>query len=89
MPCPVIWWNAHVESCQEDIKVDPVLPTAATSCSLKEEQTVPLAEYTGIYRQEEWVLIQQKDPDLMQVQRSLFRHCKPYSCECQRLSDTA
>lgn len=74
---------------QEDIKVAPVLPTAAISCSLKEQgpvlQNAPCEIYTG----EKWPQIQQKDYDLMKVQCFLSLRCKLSFRVCQKLSNTA
>lgn len=64
----------------------PSVPTAATSCSLKEQGEVPQVESTEIYSQEEWALIHQKDPALMQVQRFLSR-CS--SLKYHKVSNTA
>lgn len=73
-----------IDSRQEDVEAAPVLPEAASSCSLKKQAATPQVKPTKI----KWALIQQKDPNLMQVQLYLSWRYKPSSRECQRLSNT-
>lgn len=80
--CLVECTGEDEDSCQKDVKVAPVLPTATTSCFLKEQGSAPEAEPTKIYSLEEWALIQQKEPNLLQC--FLSWQCKPSSRECQR-----
>lgn len=54
----------------ENMEVAPVLPVAASPCSLKRQAAAPQVETTEIHIQKEWALIQQKDPELMHCNTS-------------------
>lgn len=68
-----------VDSNQEDIEVTPVLHMLAALLTIKEQASDPQTEADKLYGREEWALIQQKVPDLMQVQCYLSRKHKPTS----------
>lgn len=85
---PVEHPGKNVNLRQEDIELAPILPAAASSCFLKGQAEVPLAGPAEIHNQEEWALIQQKNPDFMQLQCCLTQRNKMYFQECQTLSKT-
>lgn len=66
-----------VDSNTEHIEVVPVLPMPATSCTIGEQDRDPPTKAANLYSLEEWVLIQQKDSDLIQIQHYLMSEVVP------------
>lgn len=70
-PCPVSRWSAREKTwiSLEDIAVVAVLLAPTALCAIGKSSPDPQVKAAELYRQEEWALIQQKDLDLVQVQR--------------------